>query len=194
VKIYLNNTNYQEFDAWLCNKAKKYKFLVSYDELDLIDDLGELDQIPKKTYPLRIFLSKIYPDGRSYGQDGFFIIEKVGERLKVCPKAYSRGVENLKPILKEIADDWPETQEIIMRDVFKINLVLKRNNNPPGRPHWSEDVWAWNEIFTQNRQAKDVYSEWLIRADENIVREPIKDPDRQFNKIKKHDWLKAKRY
>jgi hypothetical protein len=120
--IYLNKTTYQEFDAWLCNKAGKYKFRISYDETGLIDDLGELDKIPKEIYPLRIFLSKIYPDGRQYDQDGVFIIEKVGKRLKVCPKAFAIGVENLKPILKEIADDWPETREIIMREVFKISL------------------------------------------------------------------------
>lgn len=128
--IYLNKTSYQEFDTWLCNKAQKYKFHVSYDEIGLIDDLGELGQISKKDYPLRIFLSKVYPNGCSYDQDGVFIIEKVGERLKVCPKAYSRGVENLKPFLKEIADDWPETRERIYKEIFK---SLRSNNNQEAR-------------------------------------------------------------
>lgn len=123
--IYLDKTTYQEFDAWLCNKANKYNFRVSYDQTGYIDDLGDLDRVPKKIYPLRIFLRKIYPNGSVDGKnDGFFIMEKVGERLKVCPKAYEKGVETLKPILKEIADDWPETREIIMRDVFKNNQEI----------------------------------------------------------------------
>jgi len=105
--LYLKNTTYQEFDAWLNNKAKKYGYLVSYDEAGLIDDLGDIQIIPKKYYPLRIYLSKIMGKGLVYDHDAVFLVEKVGENIKVCPKAFSEtGGERLRPILREIQADW----------------------------------------------------------------------------------------
>jgi hypothetical protein len=112
VIFYLENTSYQEFDAWLSNKAGKYGFYISYDPFGLIDDKGDILSVPKSEYPLRIYLSKIYPNGRSYDNDGLFIVEKVGSGLQICPKVFSkRGKNHLDLILKEIWDGWPQSKQ-----------------------------------------------------------------------------------
>lgn len=123
--VYLNKTTYQEFDAWLYNKAGKYGFRVSYDEMGLIDKLSDIDNLPKEIYPLRIYLSKIFANGLSIDQSGFFLVEKVGERLKICPRGYKGRGGELVPILREIADDWQESRERILKEIDKADSMFQ---------------------------------------------------------------------
>ena len=164
--LYLENTTYQEFDNWICDKALKYQFITSYDQAGLNDaTLTRAETVPIKPHPPRIYLSKIHANGCSYDHDGVFIMEQVGNRLKVCPKGFSTtGKENLRPILEEIAADWPETADIIManlnlskpaenRDLQEPKAVQKAN----GR---TADVHRFKVVLKTNT---DDLINWIIR-------------------------------
>jgi hypothetical protein len=122
--IHLPKTTYQEFDAWLCDKAKKHDFYISYDRAGLIDDLGNIEIVPKWRYPLKVYMTKIRVTSRGffgYDPDGIFIIEKEGENLVVCPKCFTEsGKKNLLFILEEIRDHRPETRA-------EIDPILSQN-------------------------------------------------------------------
>ncbi len=58
----------------------------------------------------------------------------------------------------------------------------------PGRPSYSEDVWAHDQIFIHSCPKKEVYKEWIKKIKENPKRVNLDDPGRQFKRIVKPEW------
>jgi len=56
----------------------------------------------------------------------------------------------------------------------------------PGRPHFHDDIWAWEEVNLHNRPKKEVYEEWRNRSD--VEARNLYDSRRQFNRITKPEW------
>jgi hypothetical protein len=56
-----------------------------------------------------------------------------------------------------------------------------------GRPHCEDDVWAWEQVNEHGRSPTEVRKEWEDR--EGVVKRRLVDPDRQFKRIIKPDWL-----
>lgn len=146
--LYLENTTVIDFLGWLKDKAGKYGFMMNYDEAGLIIQDTSTSRFTKTEksisenfYPVRVYLSKIHPNGLAYDNDGLFIIEKVGTRLKICPKAYNfEGRENLASILVEISKDWSETYarliheiDFIKYDDYHENENFRFNVDPIGK-------------------------------------------------------------
>lgn len=91
------------------------------------------------------------------------------------PKKYEPTVISNEDSVKQVAQ--------------KINLKQKKNKKP-GRPHFSEDIWAWKEVNQNGRPQTEVKQEWLQRIMNNPDRCHLVDPERQFKKIIKADWNK----
>lgn len=68
---------------------------------------------------------------------------------------------------------------------------VTEKHGEPGRPHEPEDVWAWEERWIKNREPKDIKPEWLEKLYANSKRGmKYADPNSQFKRIMKRDWLK----
>jgi len=77
--------------------------------------------------------------------------------------------------------------EICKSATPKIGAVKDaKRHHKSGRPHLSEDVWAWEQVNTYNRQKSEVYKEWLKKDD--VKARNLQDPERQFDRITKPDW------
>lgn len=57
----------------------------------------------------------------------------------------------------------------------------------PGRRHWPEDLWAWDQMWIEKRDPVDVKREWEKLPMWETGRKPY-NRDRQWNRIKKKDW------
>jgi hypothetical protein len=64
-----------------------------------------------------------------------------------------------------------------------------QNKKPSGRPHFPEDIWAWEQVNLNNRESTQVRKEWKDRAE--VKKRNLVDPDRQFKRIIKPDWYKG---
>lgn len=188
--LYLENTGYQEFDAWLCNKAGKYGFMVSYDETGLVD-IGDVEWIPKAMYPLRIYLSGIHESGISYGPDAVFIIEKVGSRLKVCPKVFSSwGKTRLQPVLIEIAADWPDTK-VSEKEELGIEYSETNDECPRGRkPNLGYDE-AFRYMIDEGCSEDTAFGFWKKYFPEEAAIHPYQEARSAFRKAMKRRSEKA---
>jgi hypothetical protein len=60
----------------------------------------------------------------------------------------------------------------------------KSKGKPPGRPHYEDDIWAWKQVYEENREKDEVYDEWIVKQKRNLL-----DPERQFKKIMHREWL-----
>jgi len=61
-----------------------------------------------------------------------------------------------------------------------------KQHGKSGRPHLSEDIWAWEQVNIYNRPRTEVYREWLERED--VKGRNLQDPERQFDRITKPEW------
>jgi hypothetical protein len=69
-----------------------------------------------------------------------------------------------------------------------------RKRGRPGRPHFKEDIWAYKQFWMEKRpDKKEIYKEWIYRVENNINRDQLHYPDRQFNRIMEKDWLKGQK-
>ncbi len=91
------------------------------------------------------------------------------------PKKYEPTVISNEDPVKQVA--------------HQINLKQKKRNKP-GRPHFTDDIWAWKEVNKNGRPQTEVYQEWVQRIMNNPDRYHLVDPERQYKKIIKEDWYK----
>jgi hypothetical protein len=61
-----------------------------------------------------------------------------------------------------------------------------RKPSKSGRPHLSDDEWAWKQVNEAGRNQADVYEGWLSR--EGVKARNLVDPKRQFKRVTKPDW------
>ena len=68
-------------------------------------------------------------------------------------------------------------------------LIQKETHRRPGRPHLSDDIWAWEEVNLFNRQPPEVYNEWIHRP--GVEARYLTDPIRQFKRVIKTEWRRT---
>ncbi len=194
----LENTNYQDFDAWLRLRADKYGFLVSYDEAGLRENKKDLKFIPQEIYPLRIFLSKLSQHGTAFDYDAVIIAEKSGLDLVISPKPFSeRGKDNIQEILIELADHWPSLKKRIFDEIgFQIQITAAGGSGDQLQPAlvgddlliddpdidlnhtakkyrvWPTTLKRWRKVYPlQNRLTISQIAERLDEPESNIKRD-----------------------
>ena len=91
------------------------------------------------------------------------------------PKKYEPTVISNEDPVKQVAQ--------------QINLKQNKNKRP-GRPHFTDDIWAWKEVNKNGRPKTEVFQDWLQRIMNNPDRYHLVDPERQYKKIIKEDWYK----
>ena len=80
------------------------------------------------------------------------------------------------------------TFELSMEQVSTGKMNDRRQRGKSGRPHLSEDKWAWEQVNQNNRPMNEVYTEWLEKIKVNPERCNMVDPKRQFSRITKPGW------
>lgn len=90
-------------------------------------------------------------------------------------------------ITPEIEAAIPRLQEAYRQRLQEAKPKLPmRKKRPSGRPHKTEDVWAWKELFEKDREKTQVYQEWLAK----VKGRNLYDPKRQFDRIAQPGWYK----
>ena len=69
-----------------------------------------------------------------------------------------------------------------------IEKVHKKTKRKSGRPHYQDDVWAWEEIHKHGRNRDEVYKKWADRP--GVKARNLVDLERQFKRISKPSWMK----
>jgi len=67
---------------------------------------------------------------------------------------------------------------------------LQKTKNKPGRPHYGDDIWAWEQVNRDGRPQREVYDEWSQKINEDKDRKNNVDLERHFKRIVKPDWYK----
>ena len=118
MKTYLNKESQESFMPWLIHKMKRIPEVYFYYRSDNRQDF---DALFEDSYPLTLHYAFKLPDGK-YLPDikAIFILEQVGERLKVGIKYHPQLEKALLSVLKELVDDFPETAKDINPQIARI--------------------------------------------------------------------------
>lgn len=112
-----------------------------------------------------------------------FAIGDMNEKLK----AYKSGVKVMNAFRRFVISRLTPISEI---QAEKISLPSIVEKGSPGRHHHEEDVWAYKEIHEKGIDKNIVHDGWLKRLKKK--KRVLQDPQRQFKRICKPDWLKDK--
>ena len=128
---------------------------------------------------------------------GSVILIENGNSTRIKFNLYPPGIEKMAGESIGLYDFLKEQyyQEIISKMTELLKTKFKKQRIPKvkgGRPKFSEDIWAWEQVNLNGRLKDEVKVEWIEKAQGNYERDFVKTAslNRQYNKIIKPEWNK----
>jgi hypothetical protein len=93
------------------------------------------------------------------------------------------------PVLE--AREYSKNHEPKRNDLQPLDLSKKtQTKGKPGRPHYKDDIWAHDQVFSHHKPPDKIKLKWLSRVKRDPRRRDIdkEELNRQFRRIMERNW------
>lgn len=170
----VENKTIEDFNNWIKTISEKLNIMV-------INRINRTNRNDKDNY---VIWDVIF-DEREYKiqPDGFFHVSERGKNLSIH-YSFSDIFDEIdfSKIITQINNDWSPIEK------FNLKYFLATNENSGGRPKKKEDIEAWKRVNIDNQPKKQVFTWWVSLS--SVIARDLSDPERQFSRIIKPDYIK----